>query len=351
MKLLNQVLYFKVIAVLIAIFAPHAEVGAQSVSVLQHSDRSDSSYYDAEQIATNEYWLVGKKGIISSTKDCKHFAAVNYPNKGVNILRIARFSKNHILLCADSGYIYHYYKKPGCWDVLRVKGYENKVFYNCAIVNDSVAYICGGNSAISQARIAIPGGFILKTKDKGITWKEIHSAPGSMFWDIDFDGKNIVAVKYNVVGSRLLTFDIDNDSIVKRSQLYSMLIHENLPGEALMAGGKNFNYKRNGCITTSVNAVNPMFQTIGMIWDVEAVGHQIVASGSKGVVMIFDEMKGVFDKLNSVGEYNLYDILPINETKALMVGSNKTIVEVDLKPAGADKSNSMSIPLTTNNHK
>jgi hypothetical protein len=317
------------ITLLLFLFAV-ANCDGQTFSVLQSSNaKDDSSYYDIKKIDAYNFWIGGEKGILMALNEQLQLSAVAYPNQGVNILCIEKFSDNHVVLCADKGIIYHYYKNENRWQVQRIKGFANKVFYKFVAVSDKVAYLCGGNSKIAASHKAIPNGFILRTIDAGKTWQTVYKAIGSMIWDLDRVDSNIVALKYNLRGTRLLTFNENSGQLIYHSIQYKMLAHEYNPVLKILSGANDFHIFQQGKMQ-SVEKNETTINTASLIWDVAKIGNKIVGASCNGRLVIFDKLATLQTlEVQSPSHFNLYGITSINQYSALIIGSNKTILKLD----------------------
>ncbi len=319
------------IILLLFLFAV-ANCDGQTFSVLQSSNaKDDSSYYDIKKIDAHNFWIGGEKGILMALNEQLQFTAVAYPNQGVNILCVEKFSDNHVVLCADKGIIYHYYKNENRWQVQRIKGFANKVFYKFVTVSDKVAYMCGGNSKIAASHKAIPNGFILRTIDAGKTWQMVYKAVGSMIWDLDKVDSNIVAVKYNFRGTRLLTFNENSGQLIHHSGRYKMLAHEYNPTLKILSGADDFHIYQHGKMQ-SVEKNDFSISASALIWDVAKIGNKIVGASCSGRLVIFDNLATQQTlEVQSPSHFNLYGITAINQHSALIIGSNKTILKLDFE--------------------
>lgn len=163
----------------ILFFATLYNVKGQKVhiQVLQQGKTfQDSSYYDIFPVG-EQFWIGGKYGTLKSADVKGNLRTINYPNQHVDIYKIDQFDAQNLIACADKGIIYKHHLRTQTWEVIKVKGYEKACFYNMAVVNDSTAFVCGGNSAIAHSQKTMPLGFILKTIDRGRTWKKYIVTP------------------------------------------------------------------------------------------------------------------------------------------------------------------------------
>ncbi|MFM2048690.1 MAG: hypothetical protein RI955_1238 [Bacteroidota bacterium] len=320
----------KYLYLFIAFIFPTVIFAQEFSSITSSTIANDSSFYDIKQISANTYWVAGEKGILMAinTDFEKHY--IPYPNEGVNILKIGKLSDNHIILCADKGTIYHYYKNENKWQVQHLKGFKGKVLYNFTAINDKIAFICGGNSKIALSKKAMPSGFILKTIDGGLTWKKIYSSIGSMVWDVDTVNNNLVALKYNLLGSRLLTFNAYSNKIIAKSKTYKMLAHEYNAELKMLVGANDFHIYTSGkTIDCSTNITHSF---TSLIWDITSFQNLKIGSSCSGKISIISANNMLQKEIQCPTHFNLYGIISVNKESLLLIGSNKTILKLNLYP-------------------
>jgi hypothetical protein len=303
---------------------------AQQFTPIQISEKqNDSSFYDILKIDESNFWVAGEKGILVNLNSEFKQTEIQYPNEGLNILKIGKFNNNHIVLCADKGTIYHYYIAEKKWQTQHIKGFSNKVLYNFVALNDKVAYVCGGNSKIALSKKAVPNGFILKTEDGGLSWKKIYSSLGSMVWDVDSVNNNLVALKYNIFGSRLFTFSSVTNKIIAKSECYKMLAHEYNPALKMLAGANDFHIYNSGK-AIFINKHESALNCKSLIWDVATLKNKIIGSSCNGKLIVLKNENNVSSttEIQSPTKFNLYGIIAANENDLLLIGSNKTIFKL-----------------------
>ncbi len=315
---------------------------AQNISVIESSTSgTDSSYYDIIQAGPSEYWVGGKYGILKKITADGRLEVIHYPSLGAHILKMAKLDENTILLCGDKGVIYRYSRLPDKWYVTQLSGYAGQCFYNMVTVNDSTAFICGGKSKISRGERAVPGGFILKTSDKGKTWKEVYKDFTSMIWDMYFDAKEktLYALSYSPLGTRVLCSVNEGQYWQKLKEHYSVLLHSfNKLSGGYSSGGKNGSLGKYGVIIDASKKILK-FRETGMIWDVASNGIHTLASACRGLLLSKSEFSQKWTLLHTPSNVNLYELAFINSTTAYVIGSNKTILRVDFSGEQSNSNN------------
>lgn len=313
-------------------------------TLIQKSLVSDSSYYYICRVTKDEFWAIGKKGIITqlgkkgivgfeSSSECSAFNNIqSYPNQGADLLNMTLLDESNYLLCGDRGIVYHFNKDLQSWSFLQVKGYENSCFYSICSIDKFTAFICGGRSKIVKSQRVIPFGFILKTEDGGKTWKQIFKSVTRMVWSIKYDKKNdeVLALLYTPVKSQLIS-SIDMGSTWKaKEKKQKGLFHDfNILDEKMIfAGGKNGNFKKNGAITDGNKLI--VYENSGIFWDLETNNNIALASGTNGD-LLYMSCPGNWNLIHTPVNNNLYEICFIDGKSAFLVGNNKLILKVDFK--------------------
>ncbi len=290
----------------------------------------DSSYYDICRVGNDEFWAIGKKGIITKFGSNGVCEKEFYPNCGIDLLNMVKMDDDNYLLCGDKGIIYQYNKAARNWKIIKVKGYENCCFYSICNVNNKIAFISGGRSKIANSQRVVPFGFILKTEDGGSTWQKVYNSIINMVWSVKFNPENnkIFALIYSPVKSGLLSSDDYGNSWELEGKKFKGLFHDFKIEEEniLLAGGKNGRYKKNGTVIGAKSSYHN--KATGIFWDIEAGKYLTLASGSNGDLLVKNN-SGPWQLLQTPLNNNLYEICLIDEKSAFLVGNNKTIIRVD----------------------
>lgn len=292
----------------------------------------DSSYYDVCKVAGDEYWAIGKKGIITIFGTHGIAGMPSYPNQGVDLLNMVMMDNDHYLLCADKGFIYQYNRLSKSWQVSQVKGYENSCFYSICAIDKNTAFVSGGRSGIVNSQRVIPFGFILKTEDGGKTWKQVFKSVTNMVWSVKYDKEmgQVLALIYTPVKTRIV-YSADNGQTWKtKERKIKGLFHDFKisEGKLFLAGSKNGNYKKNGTLLLGNNSF--LYESTGIFWDIEAYSDLALASGTNGN-LLFKNHTDDWKLVHSPVDNNLYEICFIDEHSAFLVGNNKTILKVDFR--------------------
>lgn len=330
---LKTTFLFKALFFFVSLCCASSFAQSPDFTVIQNGLASgDSSYYDVCRVTDDEFWAIGKKGVITKfgkngTSDIK-----NFPGQGVDLLNMTVLDEDNYILCGDKGFIYQFNKSSGIWNVLQVKGYENSCFYTICAIDENNAYLSGGRSKIASSQRVIPFGFILKTEDGGKTWKRVFKSVSGMVWSVKYDRKadKVLALVYTPVKTRLISSSDHGDSWVPEAKKISGLFHDFKlsDGKLILAGGKNGNFRKNGTVLSGNDQF--LFENSGIFWDVESSGNLALASGSGGN-LLFKHYDDTWKLVHSPVNNNLYEICFIDEKSAFLVGNSKTIIKVDFK--------------------
>ncbi|MEN9522134.1 MAG: hypothetical protein RL065_511 [Bacteroidota bacterium] len=322
---------------LLLVAIPTFLFGQEFTPIVQSNILNDSSFYDIKKMTANSFWVGGEKGILFEINSVFEKKYIPYPNQGVNILKIDKFSENHYVLCADQGTIYHYFKNENRWEIQHLRGFKGKVIYNFAALNDKIAYICGGNSKIAASKKAIPNGFIYKTEDGGFTWKKVYKSIGSMIWDLDVIDKKVIALKYNIRGSRLITLSNQKNKVESKGKLYKLLAHEYNADLKMLVGANDFHIYNSGKIINCSNNSEINFKNL--VWDITSFNSLKIGSSCSGKIVLINHNGTLKQEIQCPSKFNLYGIISVNDNSLLIIGSNKTILKLQLNKTDIQKLN------------
>ena len=315
-----------------AIIAACCSAGAQEVhiQVLQQGTTfKDSSYYDIVPVG-NDYWIGGKYGILKSSDSEGNLSDIAYPNQHVDIYKIDRFDPQHLIACADKGIVYKHDLVAKTWEVVQVKGYEKACFYNMAVVNDSTAFVCGGNTAIAHSQKTIPLGFILKTTDRGRTWRKVYSNAFKMVWCVKYNPHNQQVYALMYTPNRTHLYALEKERWQRKQKIGNSIFHEiqfeNATDFVATGGwiGKKGRIYRNN--------QKQIIKEVGLIWGrvsndryhlYTACNGQIVLDTKSGNCKRF----GV--KLNN--RFSIYEAIFTSAHTALAIGSAQTLLHITVK--------------------
>ncbi len=312
-------------------------ISAQSVtvSVLQQGTGfNDSAYYDILKVDAANYWLVGKYGIISNYNLNGNITAVNYPSNHNDIYKIDKFDEQNYIACADKGNLYFYNTISKEWKLKQIAGFENSCFYNITVIDKKSALICGGRSAIAHSKKAIPNGFIIKTTDGGETWTKVYSSTFKMIWSVDYNPitKQASALVYVPNHTNIFTSNDEgvtwtNERKIGQGIYYDLESDEKQ--EKICYGGKiNGNGKLQFGIEEEIE-----FKESGLIWSKTVSDNYEILTACNGNILFSDNGSNrqlIHTAL--IDKFSLYKAVFVSPTQAIVVGSGKTILLVNIQP-------------------
>lgn len=323
----------KITSVIVFLFCA-LSVCAQEVSIQilqQGTSFRDSSYYDIIPVE-NQFWIGGKYGTLKASDAQGHLTDIPYPNQHVDIYKFDRFDAQNLIACGDKGVIYKHNLISKAWEVIRVKGYEKACFYNMAVVNDSTAFICGGNSAIAHSQKTIPLGFILKTIDRGQTWKKVYSNPFQMVWCVKYNPHNQQVYALMYTPSKTFLYALTNDRWKRQEKIGNSIFHEiqfDSPSSYVAMGGW---IGKKGRVHRNHQRAEIPFS--GLVWG-RATNHKYeLYTACNGQILLGDNAgnyKRFGVKLND--QFSIYEAVFTSENTALAIGSAQTLLRITVQPA------------------
>jgi|GEM_PF-3398113 len=297
---------------------------AQSFELIRSADNADSSFYDIFRFGHSRYWLGGEHGVLYAMNAEGELKAIHYPSLGLDILKIDTLSDGQLVLAAEKGTLYFYNRKKETWRIKRVKGYEDKVFYEMTRGANGELYVCGGNSKIAQSRARLPKGFILRSVDGGNTWEKIYSNPLAMVWDVDFVEGKLLAVIYNPLSRKRLISLNQNGHWHTILRNWGLLIHQYNEEDALLAGTRQIPFNPQALH----GRVGGPWQSISearICWSTKRSGPLLLSLASAGFLEI-DNGNG--RKLFKVSNFNLYESARSPDGGFFIVGSHGLILHM-----------------------
>ncbi len=300
-----------------------------SIEVLQQGDSyADSSYYDILPVK-DKFWIGGKYGILQTIDQQGNLTRIDYPSQQVDIYKFDRFDENNLIACGDKGIIYKHNLLKNEWGIIKVRGYEKSCFYNMVVTDDSTVYICGGKSRIAHSGKTIPNGFILKSTDRGLTWKRIYHNPTKMVWCVKLNPFNEKVYALMYAPNRTKLFSLEGDKWRLKHKIGKSIFHEVqfLDSERFVATGGWIG--KRGRIYE--NDRKTIFQNSGLLWGrVEGPRYNIYSACNGQIVL--DDKKGNFRvfgaKLNKA--FSIYETIFTSGNTALAIGSARTILRITI---------------------
>lgn len=302
-----------------------------SIQVLQQGTSfSDSSFYDIIPVA-NQFWIGGKYGVLKASDAHGQLSDISYPNQHVDIYKFDRFDDQNLIACGDKGVIYKHNLGSKTWEVIRVKGYEKACFYNMAVVNDSTAFICGGNSAIAHSQKTIPLGFILKSIDRGRTWKKVYSNPFQMVWCVKYNPHNQKVYALMYTPNKTFLYALSNDQWKRQEKIGNSIFHEiqfDSPSQYVAMGGW---IGKKGRVHR--NRQRSEIPLSGLVWGRVTNDKYELYTACNGQILLGNnagEYQRFGIQLND--QFSIYEAVFTSENTALAIGSAQTLLKITIQP-------------------
>lgn len=331
-------------SIIAIVFLCSSSVFAQIITVVQSSDIiGDSSYYHILRVNENEFWLGGEYGLLKKINNEEKLEEIIYPNNGNHILAMELWGRDKVILVCDKGTIYQYCTVTYKWEFTNIPEFNNSAFYNITTVNDSVAFICGGNSKVADGKKAIPYGFILKTIDKGLNWQKIYKNNFKMIWDILYDNNQLYAITYSPLGSNVIVSEDLGKSWKKTGIKNSGLYHDIEKSDNLyFVGGEVSKNKSNGIITLIENQSDIKLKGTGIFWELNAGSLFILATACNGILAFKKRDEYEWNAVKSPIAKHLYSSKFIDPSSAYIVGREKTILKLKWEDSNNKNGNKIS---------
>lgn len=302
----------------------------QKIQILHKGHHSDSSFYHVAKIGDNEYWAGGEYGILKRIDSLGNMSSVNYPNKGVDILKIEKVDQ-YVYLITSNAIIYRYDIEKQTFLTKEFSTFKNRCFYDLIALPSGELMLCGGASGIAKAKKEMPHGFIA-TVDKDLNQiKVIWKSFRQFVWSLHHgeDGGPLTLV-FNGRHSKVLSINHQNKAQKIRKikgMAHELFVWNN---QIWLCGAKNLQYKVDGLLAQiTENHVVQKIQATGCIWSLVQIENRLLAVTQKSGLLSFNldqtEPSTIVANLNGA----LYDIEKISESKVLVVGHGKTALMVD----------------------
>ncbi len=290
----------------------------------------DSSFYDVQQIAPNDYWLCGESGVLKSIDTNFNIKTISIPYQTSDLLKIG-IGKKFIFIASLYGIVHIYDTQTQGFVAYQLpKKYQKSVLYDLLILNDSTLLLAGGNPKIVKGKAAIPRGFILKTnpflnKKPLVVWKNKLKFPFCLYKNDSLD--QVFAACYSGLNTKIMTLaNTRHKPHFRRYAKVKALIHslQLYRGKMYFGGSKNFRYSKNGLVG-SIDVKNKhidpkIFETQSCVWQLHTSQNKLLALSKSGIFQ--SEGKDFITKQTVFGT-NPYKMLAIRGGQYLVVGSQK----------------------------
>lgn len=304
-----------------------SNVFGQNIKVVSQSTESDSSFYDLERINNNEFWAGGESGILKKIDSLGNLSLLNYPNEGLNILKILKTEKS-IFIITDNAVIYRYDILNKIFIKKTFPNFKNKCFYDIIALQNGKLMVCGGTSGISKGKKKIPKGFIALLDYDLEEIKTVWKGYGKFVWSLlKLENGNILASTFNGLNTRIIK--TENYIDWKKETKIKGLVHEIMffDNNIWYFGARNIHFKENGIIGIK-DQKQLLLNKTGCLWIANLINGKIISATANSKLIILDRSLNEMEQI-VITPFPFYDIEKISESKILVVGHGKGICIID----------------------
>jgi hypothetical protein len=155
-----------------------------------------------------------------------------------------------------------------------------------------------------------------------------------MVWDIENDSKNnLVASTYSPFNTKIIHIkqNMKNTAIKCKTLVHNIEI-DNHDSTYVLAGSRKHDYKNSASFVKTTNEkiiIQKELQNSGTFWDLIRIGDHYFAVGYGGMIYRIDQ-NGNIDSFKTYIKESLYELVEIDKSSFFIVGSNQTILKVNI---------------------
>ena len=317
------------LSVYILVFFTNMACG-QQVEMIQQSAVTDSSFYHICKINSNEFWIGGEYGILKKIDSLGNIRSIDFPNKGLHILKIEKL-RYYVFLATSDAVVYRYDLKKKIFIKKEFPALKNKCFYDLIGLKDGRLVVCGGATALGRGEKKIPRGFIatidIDLQEVKVVWENNLRFVWTLF---ETENQEVLAASFNGLNTKILeSTDLEkwnNKTTVKG------MVHElaSIDNEIWHCGSKSFCINKHGIVgPASKGYGRTVIQDTGCLWSLDELGQKIISVTQKGELLFIDKKTLEVEPLEIMQGRTLYDVEKISESKILIVGKGKTVFIAD----------------------
>ena len=291
---------------------------------------TDSSFYHMAKINNNEFWVGGEYGILKKIDSSGNISEVNYPNEGLNILKIIDV-EDYIYIVTANSVIYRYNTLDQTYFKKTFPNFKNKCFYDVITLQDGNLLVCGGTTGIQVESKTIPKGFIaLLDKDLNelnTVWKCYRKFVWSL---LELPNGDVLASTFNGNNSKIIRSV--NHTKWKKDVIIKGLVHELalLDDDIYYSGAKSIRFKEDGIFGIKDQEQTQLDGT-GCLWSMDLVNGNIISVTSNNKLVLFDKKTNEVRQMDIPISSAMYDIQKISESKIVVVGHAQSMYIIDLE--------------------
>jgi hypothetical protein len=252
---------------------------------------------------------------------------LNYPNEGLNILKILKTEKS-IFIITDNAVIYRYDILNKIFIKKTFPNFKNKCFYDIIALQNEKLMVCGGTTGISKGKKKIPKGFIALLDYDLEEIKTVWKSYGKFVWSLlKLENGNILAATFNGLNTRIIK--TENYIDWKKETKIKGLVHEItfFDNNIWYVGARSIHFKENGIIGIK-DQKQLLLNKTGCLWIVNLINGKIISVTANSKLIILDRSSNEMEQI-VITPFPFYDIEKISESKILVVGHAKGISIID----------------------
>ncbi len=283
----------------------------------------DSSFYDIAKINENEFWLGGESGVLYRTDTLGNIHLILAEKLNETILKIVRHDR-FVYLALGKNKIMRYDLHTEDFFVKEFPYLENKCIYDLIVLDDGNVMICGGDTEIAEAKVAIPRGYIA-TLDPDLTnltfsWKSYNHFVWAL---LQMDDGEIYASTFDGISTRILRRTYER-SWKKQKRIIGLVhnLHQ-VDGDLWYTGTLGLNLTKNGIYGKVFERHSPVRKfKQGAIWTFTQLNNTMVAFAEGGSIIEVGHGEAKLSPFASA--FTIYDVEEMGQDKLLVVGRGKS---------------------------
>jgi hypothetical protein len=304
-------------------------VFGQKVLVVHDGIETDSSFYHLAKISENEYWVGGEYGILKRIDSLGNMSQVNFPNEGLNILKVLDV-ENYIYIVTANSVIYRYNTIDQTYVKKTFPRFKNKCFYDVISLQDGNLLVCGGTTGIQIESKTIPKGFIALLDKDLMELQPVWKCYRKFVWSlVEMPNGDVLASTFNGNNSKIIR--TVNRTDWKKDVKVKGLIHELalVDNEVYYSGAKSIHFKEDG-IFGNIHKDQIRLEGTGCLWSMDVIDGNIISVTSNNKLVLFDKKTQEIRQMDIPISKALYDIQKISNSKIMVVGHAQSMYFIDL---------------------
>ena len=281
------------------------------------------------KINDNEFWVGGEYGILKKVDSSGNISQVDFPNEGLNILKIINV-EDFIYVVTANSVIYRYNTTEKTFLKKTFPHFKNRCFYDVISLKDGNLLVCGGTTGIQMESKTMPQGFIAlldkDLKELEPVWKCYHKFVWSL---LELPNGEVLAATFNGNNSKIIRST--DYSKWKKDNKVKGLVHELalVDDEVYYSGAQGIRFKRNG-IFGKLGQEQVQLNGTGCLWSMDTVDGNVISVTSNNKLVLFDTKNNEVRQIDIPISKAMYDIQKISDSKIMVVGHAQSMYIIDL---------------------